>query len=289
MTEQPSIPLLSGIAPLAAGAEAWISDIWGVLHNGVTAFPAASEACVRYRQGGGRVVLVTNAPQPKAGVAHRLAELGVPAAAYDHIVTSGDVTQRLIQPYAGRSVLHLGPARHLGIFDGLEGVARSAVAAGAGAVVCTGLVDDDHETPADYVARLRAYRALDLPMICANPDLVVERGHRLVYCAGALAADYETIGGKVHYAGKPHAPIYDEAFAVIGKLLGRSVAKDRILAIGDGIRTDIAGAGAMGLKSVFIGSALHVPAGRVLDRPLLAELFAGHSHPPVAAQSALVW
>ena len=109
MTEQPSIPLLSGIAPLAAGAEAWISDIWGVLHNGVTAFPAASEACVRYRQGGGRVVLVTNAPQPKAGVAHRLAELGVPAAAYDHIVTSGDVTQRLIQPYAGRSVLHLGP------------------------------------------------------------------------------------------------------------------------------------------------------------------------------------
>lgn len=283
------IPCLPGIAFLAEGTDAWISDIWGVLHNGVTAFPAAGEACVRYRRQGGRVVLVTNAPQPKARVARMLADLGVPRDAYDDIVTSGDVTQKLILPYAGHAVLQLGPVRHAGIFDGLDDIQRTDVIGDCAAVVCTGLVEDDHETPADYAERLAAFRAHDLPMICANPDIVVERGHRLVYCAGALAEAYETLGGRVQYAGKPHPPIYNEAFRIIDALAGRPVARDRILAIGDGIRTDIAGAGAMGLRSVFIASALHVAAGRALDQTVLSQLFAGHPHPPVAAQAALVW
>ena len=283
------VPLLTGIAPLAAGTDAWISDIWGVLHNGVRAFPAAGEACVRYRRAGGTVVLVTNAPFPAARVARMLADMDVPRAAYDDIVTSGDVTRHLIGAYRGGAVLHFGPDRYLGIFDGLDDIRRTEKLSECQAVVCTGLYADDHETPADYADRLAALRARDLPMICANPDIIVERGHRIVYCAGALAEAYEKLGGKVSYAGKPHGPIYDAAFDRIYELKGRPVARDRILAIGDGIRTDIAGAGAMGLRSVFIGSALHVTAGRVLDADLLAELFAGHPHPPVGAQSALVW
>ncbi len=283
------IPCLTSIAGLAAGADAWISDIWGVLHNGVTAFPAAGEACVRYRKDGGHLVLVTNAPQPKARVARMLADLGVPRDAYDDIVTSGDVTQNLIRPYAGRAVRQLGPERHAGIFDSLDDIRRTEAIDDCAAVVCTGLVEDDHETPADYADLLAAFRAHDLPMICANPDIVVERGHRLVYCAGALAEAYETLGGRVEYAGKPHPPIYNEAFRIIDGLAGRPVARDRILAIGDGIRTDMAGAGAIGLRSVFIASALHVAAGRALDQSVLRELFAGNAHPPVAAQAALVW
>ena len=283
------VPLLTGIAPLGTGTDAWISDIWGVLHNGVRAFPAAGEACLRYRRTGGAVVLVTNAPFPAARVARMLADFNIPREAYDDIVTSGDVTRHLIGAYRGGAVLHLGPDRYLGLFDGLDDVRRTADLDACSAVVCSGLLADDHETPADYADRLAAFRARDLPMICANPDIIVERGHRVVYCAGALAEAYEKLGGKVRYAGKPHAPIYEAAFARIEALKGKLVSRDRILAIGDGIRTDIAGAAAMGMRAVFIGSALHVAEGRTLDAGLLAELFAGHSHPPVGAQSALVW
>ena len=259
-----------------------------MLHNGVTAFPAASAACERYRAQGGVVVLVTNAPFRDTRVAERLSDLGVPHDAYDAIVTSGVVTRRLIEAYRGGSVAHLGPDRYIDIFDGL-GVGIVDISPTCRAVVCTGLVDDEVETPVDYTERLAAFRTRDLPMICANPDIVVERGHKLVYCSGALAEAYEKIGGRVAYAGKPHAPIYREAFRLIDEIRGRAVAKSDIIAIGDGVRTDIAGAGAMGLRSVFIGSALHVPAGRVLDAGLLRELFADSPHPPIAAQSGLRW
>lgn len=288
MPKQIDIPCLAGIAPVAAGAEAWISDIWGVLHNGATAFPSAGETCVRYRADGGVVVLVTNAPYRESHVANMLRKMGVPRDAYDAIVTSGEVTRRLISAHQGGSVVHLGPDRYSAIFDDIN-VTRGDLSAASKAVVCTGLYNDDHETPADYAARLAAFRAHDIPMICANPDIVVERGHTLHYCAGALAEAYEKLGGRVEYAGKPHAPIYAEAFRLINQIKGRAVDKANIIAIGDGVRTDIAGAGAMGLRSVFIGSALHVPAGRTLDAALLGELFAGHPHPPIAAQTALTW
>lgn len=279
---------MSSVAGLGSAAEAWVSDIWGVLHNGVTAFPPAADACVRYRRAGGIVVLVTNAPYPAAEVAGMLLRLGVPAEAHDAIVTSGDVTRRLIDRYRGGVVGHLGPARYLGIFDGLD-VRRAEAPAEGDAVVVTGLLHDERETPGDYRDRLAALRARNLPMICANPDIVVERGHRLVYCAGALAEAYEQLGGTVLYAGKPHAPIYEVALGLIHRVKGRTVPKAAILAIGDGIKTDIAGAGAMGLRSLFIASALSVPEGETLDAELLAGLFAGQPHPPIAAMTGLAW
>jgi HAD superfamily hydrolase (TIGR01459 family) len=232
-------------------------------------------------------VLVTNAPRPAAAVADMLDRLGVPRDAWDAIVTSGDVTRDLIKPLATEPIFHLGPARDAGIFEGL-GV-RLVAPEAAGAVVCTGLFDDDTEGPEDYRAMLEDLGTRSLPMICANPDIMVERGERMVYCAGAIAQLYESLGGKVAYAGKPHAPIYGRAFALFAELRGREIPKDRILAIGDGLKTDIKGAADAGLKSLFIASALHVEAGRTLHDGLLADLFAGHPHPPVAAQTALAW
>jgi HAD superfamily hydrolase (TIGR01459 family) len=283
----PHIPVLRSIAPLSESADAWISDVWGVLHDGVRAHPAASEACVRFRAGGGTIVLVSNAPSTGAEVSAHLDLLGVPRAAYDAIVTSGDVTRALISGWAGKPIHHLGPDRYLGTFAGLD-VAFTPIA-DAAVVVCTGLVEDEHETPDDYKALLSDMRARGQPMICVNPDLVVERGDRLIYCAGALAAEYEALGGEVAYAGKPHPPIYARARELIAEARGAEVETSRILAIGDGIKTDIAGAAAAGLRAVFIASALHFGEGAALDEATLARLFAGHPAPPIAALQALAW
>lgn len=286
-TSAPAIPLIASMATIGRAHEAWISDIWGVLHNGSEAYPAATEACLAYRREGGTIILVTNAPRPASNVEAMLRRLGIPAEAYDAIVTSGDVTRELIRPWAGRRVHHVGPDRQLMIFDDLD--VTLADAETSDVVVCTGLVDDERETPEVYAARLAALRARNLEMICANPDLTVERGSRIVYCAGSLAEAYEKLGGRVRYAGKPHPPIYERAFALIAKARGRAVSRDRILAIGDGPHTDIAGAATMGLKSLYIGSALHIPHGETLDAPMLARVFEGWSAPPIAAQRALTW
>jgi HAD superfamily hydrolase (TIGR01459 family) len=286
-TPGPHIPLLRSIAPLAETSDAWISDVWGVFHDGVKPYPAASAACRKFRAGGGTVVLVSNAPSTGEEVAAHLDSLGVPRSAYDAIVTSGDVTRVLISGWAGRPVHHLGPDRYLGTFDGLD--VRFAPLAEAAVVVCTGLIEDDHETPDDYRALLADLRARAVPMICVNPDIVVERGHRLIYCAGALAEAYAGLGGEVAYAGKPHPPIYARARELIAAARGAPVPTDRILAIGDGIKTDIAGAAAAGLRAVFIASALHVADGEGLDEATLAKLFADRPAPPVAALAGLAW
>lgn len=287
MTDRTDIPILASIGPLARTSRAWISDIWGVLHNGREAYPAAAEACRRFRREGGTVVLVSNAPQRASWVEAMLARLGVAREAWDAVVTSGDVTRALIAPYRGESIYHLGPDYDRGIFEGLD-VALGPLDT-ARAVVCTGLFHDDHETPQDYRGRLADIRARGLDLICVNPDLVVERGARVVYCAGALAQVYEELGGRVLYAGKPHPPIYDEALRRIAEARGAAVPRDEILAIGDGIRTDIEGASRLGVRSVFIASALHVPHGATLDRGALRRLFEGPGPRPVAAQAALVW
>ena len=193
----------------------------------------------------------------------------------------------MIAPWAGRAVFHLGPERDRGIFADLD--APLGPASDAEVVVCTGLFDDDTETPETYRGMLEGLRARKLPMICANPDIVVERGDRLVPCAGGIAQLYEQLGGSVVYAGKPHAPIYARALEVFAAVRGQPVPKARILAIGDGLKTDIAGAREAGLRSLFIASALHVPPGRAFDGSLLAELFADDPHPPIAAQAALAW
>jgi HAD superfamily hydrolase (TIGR01459 family) len=280
-----AIPILSSIAELSPACDAWIVDIWGVMHNGARAFDAAGAACRTFRAGGGIVMLLSNAPRPFSAVAGHMTALGVDPAAYDGGVTSGDATRGLIEGWAGRPLLHIGPERDKGLFAGLD--VKLAPAEEAQAIVCSGLYDDTRETPADYTALFEGFAARRLTMICANPDLVVERGDKLVYCAGALAAAYAQKGGEVVYAGKPHLPIYERTFAAIDRVAGSHVPSERILAVGDGLDTDLLGAHRAGLRSVFIASAVHLPGG--LDARALDELFASRPFRPIAALPALVW
>jgi HAD superfamily hydrolase (TIGR01459 family) len=269
-------------------------DIWGVMHNGHRAFPGAVAATRAYRAQGGIVVLLSNSPRPSPSVQEQLRRLGVPDDAYDATVTSGDLTRYELAKHQGAVVFHLGPERDRPIFHGLDvelGPHRDAEL-----VVCSGLFDDDTETPDDYADLLSELAARKLPMICANPDHMVERGDRLVWCAGALANLYERQGGSVIYAGKPYAPIYHLALETIGKLVGERVSKDQVLAIGDGVNTDIAGAGGVGIPSVFVASGLHMPSNSggevgadMLERRHLAELFAHAKERPLGAMRTLKW
>jgi HAD superfamily hydrolase (TIGR01459 family) len=281
----PAIPILSSIAELAATSDAWIVDIWGVMHNGARAYPAAAAACRAFRAAGGIVVLLSNAPRPFTSVVPHMASLGVPPGAYDAGVTSGDVTRDMLAAWQGRPLLHVGPDRDHALFDGLD--IRPAPAATAEVLLCSGLYDDERETPADYAGLLGALAGRGVPMICANPDIVVERGDKLIYCAGALAESYAAKGGAVSYAGKPHLPVYERVLAEIARLRGRRVETSRVLCIGDGIETDLKGAHAADLSSVFVASPIFAPDG--LSPALLNELFAGRPFAPVAAMPALAW
>ena len=278
-----AIPILSSISELACACDAWIVDIWGVMHNGARAFAAAGEACRRFRRRGGIVMLLSNAPRPFRAVVQQMSALGVDPEAYDGGVTSGDVTRGLLEAWSDRPLLHIGPERDKGLFEGLA--PRLTKPEEAQAIVCSGLWDDTSETPADYAGLFGALAARRVPMICANPDMVVERGDKLVYCAGAMAAVYEEKGGEVIYAGKPHLPIYERTFAAIARIAGAAVARERILTIGDGVDTDLLGAHRAGLRSVFIASAVHVPGG--LDARVLEALFASRPYRPIAALPAL--
>jgi HAD superfamily hydrolase (TIGR01459 family) len=250
------VALVEGLIGLASRYDLILSDIWGVLHNGLVAFAPASEALTRFRAGGGWVVLVSNAPRPGSGVAEQLDRVGVPRTAWDGIITSGDLTRAAVIERKGQTIHHVGPRRDLAIFAGLD-VAFGDVEA-ADYVVCSGFRDDETETVEDYRASLRRMRERDLWMICANPDLVVERGDRLVPCAGALAVAYEELGGGVYYAGKPHRPVYEAALGVGAKLRGgEPVPLNRVLAIGDAMRTDIAGAAAFGIDSLLVARGIH--------------------------------
>ena len=281
----PAPPILSSIAPLAETSEALIVDIWGVMHNGARAHAAAGDECRRFRARGGIVVLLSNAPRPFSAVIPHMTSLGVDPDAYDTGVTSGDATREMIAEWQGRPLLHVGPERDRGLFEGYD-VRFSALDA-AEVVVCSGLYNDSTETPADYAGLFEVLLARQVPMICANPDIMVERGEELLYCAGALAADYETHGGKVTYAGKPHVPIYDRTLREIARLKGRPIAKDKILCIGDGVETDLKGAYNAGFRSVFIASPIFLPNG--LSAPALTKLFADRPFSPIAALPALAW
>jgi HAD superfamily hydrolase (TIGR01459 family) len=259
-----------------------LSDVWGVVHNGVRAFSDASQALAAARARGLAVVLITNAPRPRAEVQAQLDILGVPREAYDRIVTSGDVTRDLIKVGA-RRVFHLGPERDLSIYDGLD--VDIVEEFEASAVVCTGLFDDDVETPDDYADMLRRLRARDLPFICANPDIVVEKGDRLIWCAGALARDYAQLGGRTQIAGKPHRPIYVAALAAAAEVLGRPVSEREALAIGDGVLTDVKGAEQNGIDILYVTGGIHAREyGETLepDPALLAAFLEKHGHHPVA-------
>jgi len=280
-----AIPLIHSIAPLASGTTAWLVDIWGVIHNGVKPFMHACTACTRYREEGGIVVLVSNSPRLNDSVAAQLDGIGVPRSSWDAIVTSGDVARTLIERYSGRPILHVGPERDLATLAGLH--LKRVGARDAEAIVCTGLFDDERETPDDYAAMLQQCVARGLPMICANPDVMVERGGRIIYCAGAIARAYEALGGKVEYAGKPYAPIYALTFVTLESLKAGSADKAKLLAIGDGIGTDIAGADTAGVRSVFVASGVHVKGS--LDAKAIEGLFPPGSPRPVAAMSTFAW
>jgi len=285
VTDQP-IPaaprVIDGARALQTDYDAWFCDIWGVLHNGQDYWPAAVDAAVRFRRDhGGRVILITNAPRPHGSVAAQLETLGIDRACYDRIVTSGDVTRALIADHAGGNVYHLGPERDRPIFAGID-VTLSAPGE-ASAIVNTGLFDDITETPDDYRASFNDMVALGLPMICANPDIVVERGTELCYCAGALAQVYEELGGTVLYAGKPHRPIYELCMAQLADVTGNDGDPGRVLAIGDGLKTDMPGAAAFGIDSLFIPSGIHVSAETEVTPQSLAQLFSDHKAQPVAA------
>jgi HAD superfamily hydrolase (TIGR01459 family) len=246
---------VEGLQPLADRYDLVLCDVWGVLHNGVKAYGAASDALTRFRANGGRVVLVSNAPRPGASVGTQLDGFGVPRTAYDAIVTSGDLTRLAIEERIDRIVHHVGPPRDMPIYNGLD--VRFGSIDEADYVVCSGFDNDEEETVEDYRAPLETMRRRDLLMVCANPDLIVERGHMILPCAGTIALAYEEMGGKVFYAGKPHGPVYDRALDVAAELSGRAIPKERVLAVGDAIRTDIAGAVGYGIDSLMIARGIH--------------------------------
>ncbi len=277
---------INALAEISGDYDAILCDVWGVLHNGMDAFSPAAAALAGAREAGKAVVLVTNAPRLAGEVQNSLDHLGVPRAAWDRLVTSGDVTRDLIAE-GPRRVFFLGPDRDLALLDGLD--AEMVEEFEAQAVVCTGLVDDEAETPEDYAPMLQRLRARDLPFICANPDIVVERGENLVWCAGALARDYGQLGGRTLIAGKPHKPIYDAALEALGEVLGSQVPADRVLAIGDGILTDIKGAAGAGMDALFITAGIHAAeyGGATLDPEKLAAFLHKNGMAPVATMPRL--
>jgi HAD superfamily hydrolase (TIGR01459 family) len=283
-------PFLDRFSLLAPQYDVVLSDVWGIVHNGAIAHAAAGAALRRFREAGGTVVLITNAPRPRDAVARQIEGFGVDPAAYDAIVSSGDVTRAEVTERAGQSVFHLGPERDKPIFAGLD--VRFAPLEQADYAVCSGLFDDHTETPDSYRDMLAAMRARDLFMVCANPDLVVERGHELVYCAGALADAYASQGGKVLYAGKPHAPIYSRALGLAEAARGRPVTRGRVLAIGDSVRTDLTGANEFGIDCLFVTAGIHAEELGTRDEPdpaALRDLFAAAGHLPKAVMRRLVW
>ncbi|EKF20709.1 HAD family hydrolase [Nitratireductor pacificus pht-3B] len=279
--------MIDSLDALADRYTALLCDVWGVIHNGVEAHDAACAALSRARAAGKVVVLITNSPRPHQGVEEQLDLLGVPRDAWDRVVTSGDVTRDLIRA-APRRLYHIGPERDGAIFDGLDvELVEDFEASG---VVCTGLFDDENETPEDYAESLQRLRMRDLPFICANPDIIVERGDRHIWCAGALARDYGLLGGRTLIAGKPHRPIYDAAFQAAGAVLGRELVRGEALGIGDGVLTDVKGADSYGLDVLFVTAGIHARDYGAPDSPdaaLLAAFLEKHGHTPVAAITRL--
>ncbi len=276
--------------PLARDYDVLLCDVWGVVHNGVTAHAAACDALQRFRAGGGTVVLVTNAPRPGAAVQRVIDGFGVPRDAYDAITSSGDVTRGVVESRLSERLFHLGPERDLPIFAGLE--VRFAPVETADYVVCSGLFDDTTETPESYRDMLALMHERSLFMVCANPDIVVERGDTLVYCAGALADAYVAIGGHALYCGKPHAPIYDVALAKAAALRGAPLPLKRVLAIGNSVRTDLKGAASFGVDSVFVISGIHAEELGGRDAPDVKALnatFAAAGVAPKAVTRGLAW
>lgn len=282
-----SLRFVERLRDLVDGVEVVLSDIWGVVHNGLEAFPEACEALHTYRERGGTVILITNAPRPADSVQRQLRKLGVADETYDAIVSSGDLTRHFVADHPGKKMFWLGPERDNSIYRGLDPV--NAPLEQADYIVCTGPFDDETETPEDYRAMMLQALERKLPFVCANPDIVVERGDRLIYCAGAIAELYRELGGEVIFYGKPHRPIYERAMQLAAERRGHAAPLDRVLAIGDSVRTDLTGALGFGIDCLFVTRGIHsedFEGVDQLDPASVRELF---GHPPRALMRELRW
>ncbi|MEM7694682.1 MAG: TIGR01459 family HAD-type hydrolase [Pseudomonadota bacterium] len=274
---------LSGLSAILPDYDAIVCDVWGVVHNGIAPHAAAGEALTKARAAGVAVVLVTNAPRPSPSVIEQLLQIGAPESAYDQVVSSGDVTRQAIIDGGFATLHHIGPKHDLVLFDDLAAT-LTETPADADAIVCTDLRTNDG-VPEDYRAELSALVPLQKPFLCGNPDIVVERGGDIVYCGGSLAKVYEDAGGSARQFGKPHAPIYEMALKTLGH-------PKRVLAIGDGLPTDITGANAQGFDVLFITGGIHeadLGAHGAPDRQKVADRLAAEGLTARAYMPRLTW
>ena len=258
--------LIPGLSALAGRYDVLFCDVWGVIHNGREAFDVPCAALARWRAEQGPVILISNSPRPHPDVARQLDVLGVSRKAWSALVTSGDATRALLAARAPGPAYAIGPERDRPLYKGL-GLKFSSLD-DAAFIACTGPFDDEVETPDDYRGPFRVGVERGLTMICANPDKVVQRGERLIYCGGALAELYEDMGGEVVMAGKPHAPIYEASFLRAAEIAGRPIESSLVLAIGDGIATDLGGAAAQGLDALYVAAGIHAQETRGSDGAL---------------------
>jgi HAD superfamily hydrolase (TIGR01459 family) len=282
--------LIPHFSELAPDYDVVLCDLWGVVHNGVVVFPPPCDALMRARAAGATVVFITNAPRPNNVVARQMEHLHVPRETYDAIVSSGDVTRAVIESRKGQSVFHMGPERDVEIFTGLN--VTFAPLESADYVVCSGLDDDEVETPDAYRERLEGMLARKQFLVCGNPDVIVERGDKVVYCAGSIADLYASMGGEVLYAGKPYRPIYELALAKAEAAAGRKISLKRVLAIGDSVRTDLRGAHGFGIDFMFVTSGIHAEDLGGRERPdtgALKATFAAAGDMPRAVMRQLTW
>ncbi len=281
--------VIDELAELTGAYDAVLCDVWGVVHDGRTVYAGADAALRRIRASGVAVVLITNVPRPSSTLPGMLARVGVDDRSWDAIVTSGDVIRAELSARAPGPVHRLGRDTDAGLWDDL-GLRFVTSPEQAGFVAIAGLRDRG-EVPQDYAPVLARARARDLVLLCANPDLQVRTAGELLWCAGSVAAVYEEMGGRVVQAGKPHGPIYTRALDVVGEVVGRPVPRDRVLAIGDGIATDLAGAAAQGLDRLFVAGGMHgdsllvgdrVDVGRVEEALASAGVTATYTMPSLA-------
>jgi HAD superfamily hydrolase (TIGR01459 family) len=286
--------LLAGLGEIAETFDAAIVDLWGVLHDGLALYPGAA-ACLRaLRERGLAVCLLSNAPRRAAAVAAKLRALGLGEDLYDDLVTSGEATWQALKHREdathrnlGTRCFAIGGAADWAFFEGLD-LTRVDQPEAADFVLAIG-VDREEARLDEYAPVLARAAAAGLPLICANPDLVVTVGEKLCLCAGTLAAHYETLGGTVVYHGKPHAPVYRECLRRLG-----GPPSSRVLGIGDSLHTDIAGAHGIGARALFIAGGIHreelgAARGAPPDARALAALFAANGRRPDWVLPRLVW
>jgi HAD superfamily hydrolase (TIGR01459 family) len=291
---------ISGLGEIADRYDVILCDVWGVVHNGMQHYRDAVGALARFRQRGGAVVLITNAPRPASGIERMLRRLEVPQHSYDAIVSSGDVTVSLMLERGDKRVHHVGPPRDNSLFREVTERSRRpdprVPFEEADYVVCTGLLDDVNDTLEDYDPLLKRMAERNMEFICANPDIVVHSGERLIYCAGAIAERYAALGGPVIQAGKPYPEIYRRAIEAAREARG-ATGKPRVLAIGDGLATDLKGAIDAGIDMLFVSSGIHRDrlhpedrSGIPLDPDMLSELLDEYGvKPPMGTISTLAW